>query len=269
MKLNKPWMLRLAGRLAARAGQIVLPTLDIKATTCDPTTDPLHPKCDQRFLYLTWHEHVVFGLPLRAHCGMLGIASEHRDGEVLNQAAATLGWKMVRGSSTHGGASALKQLLREKEHHINVAPDGPQGPRRELSQGAVYLASRSGLPIVCCAYGFDRPWRLNSWDQCVIPRPFSRVRAIYGPPLTVPKRLDRDGVDHYRGVIQSLLNRLTQEAEAWAESADSKPREFVLKSRTTPTAVARDPKRFEASLSHEAQCLVDQLDPTPRIAAAA
>ncbi len=260
MKLNKPWKLKVAASLGSLVLRCGLRTLDFKAVSCDPTTDPLHPQCPGRFLYVTWHECILAGVPLRAHSGMMGIASEHRDGELLNQWAAQLGWKMVRGSTSRGSVSALKQLLQDREHHLNIAPDGPRGPRREMAQGAIFLASKAGLPLVCCAYGFDRPWRLNSWDRCIIPRPFSRARAIFGPPLTIPQRPGRERLEHYRIIVERLMNQLTLEAETWAESSDGKPREFPLYSQGVPCEVASHPRQFCTPLSERAASLVEMLD---------
>ena len=260
MRINKPWMLKIAGIVTARVAQALVASLDFKAISCDPTADPLHPHCHQRYLYVTWHECVLVGLPLRAHSGMLGIASEHRDGELLNQSAATLGWRMARGSTSHGAVSAMKQLLYEVDNHLNIAPDGPRGPRREMAQGAIYLASKAGLPLVCCAYGFNRPWRLSSWDRCVIPKPFSRARAIYGPPISIPNRLSRLDLEHYRSVIEQLMNQLTLEAEAWAASNEAKPRQYALRSITIPRNVASNPERFRTPLSVTAAHLVEMLE---------
>ena len=260
MKLDKPWIQKLIGFAASKLGRAGLATMDFRAVSCDPTTDPAHPQCQQRYLYVTWHECIIVGLPLRSHSKMLGIASEHRDGELLNQMATQLGWKMVRGSTTHGSVSALKQLVRERECHLNIAPDGPNGPRRELAQGAIYLASKAGLPLVCCAYGFDRPWRTNSWDRCVIPRPFSRARAIYGPPLTIPKKLDRDGLEFHRSAVEKLMNQLTSEAECWAESGETKPNEFRLQKSAIRGQLAKNPSRFSTPLSDPAARIVNLLN---------
>ncbi len=260
MKLKKPWMLKIAGYLSARIAQVFLATVDFKAISCDPTTDPMHPHCHHRYLYTTWHECVLVGLPLRAQSGMLGIASEHRDGELLNQAASTLGWKMVRGSTSHGSVSALKRLIRESDHHLNIAPDGPRGPRRKMAQGAIYIASKTGLPVVCCAYGFDRPWRLKSWDRCAVPRPFSRARAIFGPPITIPERISRTDLAFYCTVIEQLMNQLTREAEAWAESNANKPSQYALQSSGIVREVRENPAQFRSPLSTEAAHWIDLLD---------
>jgi hypothetical protein len=264
MKLKHPWITRLIGRTAARAAQATLATMDIQAVYADPTADPLHPQCQARYLYLTWHECIVFGLALRAHANMIGIASEHRDGELLNQGATALGWKMVRGSTTRGSVAALKRLLRLPGGHLNIAPDGPQGPRRRLAPGAIYLAAKTGLPLVCCAYGFHRPKRLNSWDRLVIPRPFSRARAVYGPPLHLPRALDRTALEHCRRTIEDLMNQLTAEAEQWAFTGESKPDQVRLHLRKMPRDVARAPDRFRTPLSREAAAIASRLQACER-----
>ncbi|NLA09484.1 MAG: DUF374 domain-containing protein, partial [Microbacteriaceae bacterium] len=100
-------------------------------------------------------------------------------------------FRVVRGSTRRGGASALRQLLDQGElTHLAITPDGPRGPRRTLAQGAVYLASKLQMPLVALGMGFDRPWRVKSWDRFAIPRPGSRARAILSPEIHVPAGLD-------------------------------------------------------------------------------
>jgi hypothetical protein len=116
--------------------------------------------------------------------------------------------------------------------HLTITPDGPRGPRRRLAPGPIYLASKLGLPLVAMGYGYDRPWRMNSWDRFAIPRPFSRARAIPSPEIHVPPRLDRGGLEHFRRKVERLMNRLTQEAEAWAESRGRRSGQFRLGRRS-------------------------------------
>ncbi len=52
---------------------------------------------------------------------------------------------------------------------------------------------------------------------------------IPSPPLAIPRQLDRDGIEQYRRRVESLLNRLTLEAEAWAESGERKVEEVPLR----------------------------------------
>ena len=45
--------------------------------------------------------------------------------------------------------------------------------------------------------------------------------------MTIPADLDRDGVEHYRLRVETMLNRLTLEAEAWADAGTPKIGEAV------------------------------------------
>ena len=152
------------------------------------------------------------------------LASKHADADVLEQVANLLGFDCVRGSTNRGGVQALREMMRKERSerlHLTITPDGPRGPRRVLAPGCVYLASKLQIPIVAMGVGYDRPFRFKSWDRFAIPRPGSRARCIPSGDIWVPPDLDRDGVERYRRRIEAILNGLTDEAEAWAESGDS------------------------------------------------
>jgi lysophospholipid acyltransferase (LPLAT)-like uncharacterized protein len=162
-------------------------------------------------------------LYLRGYCNVAMLLSLHRDADILNEVAGRMGFGCVRGSTFSGSAGAIRELL-DRGRHMNLAitPDGPRGPRRRLAQGAIFLSSKLGLPIVAMGLGWDRPWRLGSWDRFAIPRPFSRARGVVSPAMTIPPNLDREGVEHYRLEVERMLNRMTLEAEAWAEAGTAK-----------------------------------------------
>jgi lysophospholipid acyltransferase (LPLAT)-like uncharacterized protein len=122
-------------------------------------------------IYVFWHEYILLPLHMRGHCKLTMLLSKHRDADILFRLAHHMGFECVRGSSYRGGAAALMELSRVgKQMHMAITPDGPRGPRRALAQGAVYLASVMGLPIVPMGLGYDRPWRLKSWDRFAVPR---------------------------------------------------------------------------------------------------
>jgi lysophospholipid acyltransferase (LPLAT)-like uncharacterized protein len=223
MKLKSPWLTKPIGLLTATAIRHGMGTLDYKAAYYDPAIDPPSPDCRGQKIYIFWHEYILFPLYLRGNCNLAMLISRHGDADVLSRVAYHLGFAFVRGSTRRGGASAVRRLLREtRGMHLTITPDGPRGPRRRMAPGAVYLASKLGLPLVALGWGYDRPWRLGSWDRFAIPRPFSRARAIPSPEIHVPPDLDRRGLEHYRQKIERLLDRLTLEAEAWAESGTRK-----------------------------------------------
>jgi hypothetical protein len=77
--------------------------------------------------------------------------------------------------------------------------------------------------------GYQRPWRLNTWDRFALPRPFSRARIVMGPLLQVPRHLGRHGLERYRQQTEQLLQRLTFDAEAWATEGGRKLNQYPLR----------------------------------------
>ena len=229
MKLDHPLLNKLGGLLGATAIRSWMGTLDYKVAFYDPAVDPIQPGCRAQKIYLFWHEYILFPIYLRGHCNLAMLLSRHRDAEILSHAAYHLGFDFVRGSTNRGGVAAIRELLRKsRKMHLTITPDGPRGPRRRLAPGAIFLASRLQMPLVVTGYGYHRPWRLNSWDRFAIPRPFCRARAVCSPALHVPRGLDRSGLEYFRLKIERLLNRLTDEAEAWAESGTPKICQYIL-----------------------------------------
>jgi lysophospholipid acyltransferase (LPLAT)-like uncharacterized protein len=223
MKIRNPLVMKLGGLLGAMSIRGWMSSLDYRVAYYDPTVDPVHPDYSGQKLYIFWHEYILSPIAMRGHCNLAMLVSQHGDAEMLTHAAHHLGFDCVRGSTRRGGAAALRELLDKSRHmNLTITPDGPRGPRRVLAQGPIYLASKLGMPLVLLGLGYDHPWRLKSWDRFAIPRPFSRVRAVISPALNLPTDLDRDGIEHYRCEVERLLNRLTFEAEAWAESGTRK-----------------------------------------------
>lgn len=233
MRLQHPALTKFAGWMAARGISRWMSSLDYRVAYHDPSVDPIKAEWSGQKIYVFWHEYILFPLYLRGHCNLAMLLSRHRDADLLTHVAKRLGFEFVRGSTTRGGASALRELLdRSGRMNLTITPDGPRGPRRRLAPGPVYLAAKSGLPIVAMGFGYDRPWRLRSWDRFAIPRPFSRARACVSPELHIPPDLNRAGLEHYRQVVENWLAHLTQRAEDWAESnARLKNEQQLLKAR--------------------------------------
>jgi lysophospholipid acyltransferase (LPLAT)-like uncharacterized protein len=219
-------LLKLGGLAAAKGINAWMSTLDYRAVFYDRSVDPIAGVGSPR-IYVFWHEYILFPLYLRGHCHLSMLLSQHRDADILARVGYHLGFDCVRGSTYRGGAKAIREMLeRSRQQHLAITPDGPRGPRRQLAQGPIYLASRLRLPLVVMGYGFDRPWRMKSWDRFAVPRPFSRARAVIGPPMHLPPDLDRAEMETCRQRVERLMNCLTSEAEAWAAAGSRKAGEI-------------------------------------------
>ena len=105
------------------------------------------------------------------------IVSSHFDGALIANTLNLFKIRPLRGSSRKGAKQVLLQAFRSVKQgkEVLVTPDGPKGPRHSLSDGALGLALRSGLPIFIMNFTAQNFWQLKSWDKFVIPKPFSKV----------------------------------------------------------------------------------------------
>lgn len=202
-------------------------TLDVQVRYANPALDPAHPQCGVRAIYVFWHEYILAPLAFRNRCGLAMLLSRHRDADVLFRVGGLMGFELIRGSTNRGGAAALRALLEHsRSNHIAITPDGPRGPRRKLAAGAVFLASKIGLPVVPLGIGYDRPWRLPTWDRFAVPRPFSRIRAMLGEAIYIPTDSARDELERQRVAVEAALLGVTRQAERWAMRGDRTDRDL-------------------------------------------
>lgn len=219
MKLDHPILTATGGFALATVVRHWMGTLRYDVSTYDRGFDPAWPVTRGSAIYIFWHEYIPFMFYLRGHCNIAMLLSQHRDAEFLSYAARYMGFHTVRGSTTRGGVSALREMCaRGQSQNLTITPDGPRGPRRKVAPGCIFLASKLRIPLIPLGLGYDRPWRLErAWDKFAVPRPGSRAVGIIGPPIHIPKRLGRDGMERFQETIERALNELTHCAEHAAE----------------------------------------------------
>ncbi len=171
----------------------------------------------QRYIHVFWHAHLLLMVYSYVGPRLVFMISRHRDGEMIARTVERFGYVPARGSSSRGGAAALRGMLRHLDEgsDIGFTPDGPRGPARKVQPGCVIAARLGRVPIVPVAVGYDRAWRLDSWDRFMIPRPGSRGLMAYGQPLVVAPGEDLVVAGQR---VEQALNRL--EAFAAEHAAD-------------------------------------------------
>jgi len=168
-----------------------------------------------------WHQHALY-------CGKFLIEQHQRglnpgwlispsvDGELAAMVLRRFGAAVIRGSSTHTGARALRDyyhaLIRDNISPV-ITPDGPRGPRFKFKPGALLLAQMSGRPILPMSYAASRAW-LVKWDKFVIPMPLARIAIAVGPPCYVPRVTDAATLARLQGQMEAELRRLYRVARA-------------------------------------------------------
>jgi lysophospholipid acyltransferase (LPLAT)-like uncharacterized protein len=172
----------------------------------------------ERCIFALWHARLLPLTYTHRGLGVAALISRHRDGELIARLIERLGYVTARGSSTRGGGEGAREMLTfaERGHSLTVTPDGPRGPAETVKMGLVYLASRSGLPVVPVSASATREWRLHSWDGFRIPQPFSRLVVAYGEPITVPAELDGEALEPWRERIERGLKAITARTDQLA-----------------------------------------------------
>jgi lysophospholipid acyltransferase (LPLAT)-like uncharacterized protein len=237
----------LAARTLAFFFRTLMKTVRLHMDCAQPRSTCYQDTGDERHLFCLWHDGIighVFCLPA-FHVSAL--VSQHGDGTYLADALDAIGVTPIRGSSRRGGAAALRQMLdAAADYHIAIATDGPMGPRREVKDGIIYLASQTGRAIIPAGFAARRAFRPRGrWTDLVIPLPFTRTYMCVGERIFVPPGLDREQLEPYRLQVQAAMDTLTTEADRRAGN-DSTTRWAGHRPRAAADRIATTPRRRAA-----------------------
>lgn len=169
-------------------------------------------KSGGRAVYTTWHQRLLGYYPhFKGHPALYIMISQSRDGTLATALAANFGIKAVRGSSSRGGAMALKAAITVVSlgGAMGMLADGPRGPARRIKKGTLLIAQASDAPVLPLAWSADRCWMFNSWDRHILPKPFARISIAYGKPIWVSPDKDRHALTEDRQKLETELNDIT------------------------------------------------------------
>jgi lysophospholipid acyltransferase (LPLAT)-like uncharacterized protein len=172
---------------------------------------------DRPVIFAIWHNRLLMLPRVFDPCfpsrQSFGLISASRDGDLVSILIERSGYGTIRGSSSRKGVIALRQLVETLAAGMNVliTPDGPRGPVYVATQGVVFLAQKTGAPVVPIHMEYSSCWRLKSWDRFVVPRPFARLRAIFGAPLQVQPTSDANQLDAERLRLQNAMMSLVEQ----------------------------------------------------------
>lgn len=176
------------------------------------------PRTRRNGIGVFWHQRLLgFGYS-HGNFRPRILISQSRDGELIARVARGLGCVPIRGSSRRGPVGAMRGLLAEVKsgYDITITPDGPLGPLHVFQMGAVYLASKTGLPLVPASIAYGRCWRFKSWDRFIVPWPFTWGVIHVGEAVMVPPDLDATGLEAWRRRLETILRDHTDTTDARA-----------------------------------------------------
>lgn len=166
-------------------------------------------------LFALWHGRMYLSIQAHRRQGIVTMASQSKDGEIIAQWLEANGYVVVRGSTSKGGGPALRDMVRQVRsgRHAALTVDGPRGPARVVQPGVVQLARLTGAWILPISSSSSRGRFLRSWDRFLVPRPFARGVVAYGEPFPISRELSDETAT---ARIGAALDDATAEADTAA-----------------------------------------------------
>lgn len=170
-------------------------TVRVQTIEIPPATNQLMEKGGW-FILALWHNQILsvtyhgsVYLQKKRKLKLTPLVSHSKDGEYIYETFLRFGMESVRGSSSKGGVSGFRALLKTlKDGRVPVfTPDGPRGPLYKLQEGVVHIAQLTELPIVYFHSIYDRYYEFKSWDKHRFPKLFAKQWIVYSEPYYVPK----------------------------------------------------------------------------------
>ena len=165
------------------------------------------------FITCFWHNRLLMTCfawqgPQQFHM----LISGHADGQLIAETVAHYNIATIVGSRSKGGSTALRSILRVLKNGmtIGVTPDGPRGPRFEVSDGIVAMAKLSKLDIIPVTYSTQHRVVMQSWDRFILALPLGKGVLAWGEPI--PYTNDYQ-LDHIKSIVQQRLLQLNDEAD--------------------------------------------------------
>jgi lysophospholipid acyltransferase (LPLAT)-like uncharacterized protein len=152
-----------------------------------------------------WHQLTSFHM----------LISAHRDGRIIAGAMTYFGIDTIAGSTSRGGSSALRAMLKQLKEGgcVGITPDGPRGPAMTVSVGTVNIARLARVPIVPLTYATSRRRLLATWDRFHLALPFGRGVYLWGEPIEITGRLDEAGIERARSLVETRMVAMLSDAD--------------------------------------------------------
>jgi lysophospholipid acyltransferase (LPLAT)-like uncharacterized protein len=143
-------------------------------------------KNNKPFIVSFWHGHLLMlACAWQWQKPFYMLISNHRDGRIISKTMECFGIKTISGSTDKQGFQAARQIIKTLKdgNIVGITPDGPRGPREEVSDGILQMAKLTKADIIPIAYSASHLKKLNSWDKFRVALPFAKGIFVVGKPI--------------------------------------------------------------------------------------
>jgi lysophospholipid acyltransferase (LPLAT)-like uncharacterized protein len=161
---------------------------DVNAASSDGQLTPVGIDIPGPTLFAFWHQAMLACAWRFRNKDIAILISRSFDGELIARTVQRLGFVPIRGSSTRGGASAVRNMADayKQGHRCAFTADGPKGPARVAKPGPIQVAQLTNAKWIGAYHAHPhRALYLKSWDRFMIPAPFTTITFAW-PTHTQP-----------------------------------------------------------------------------------
>lgn len=136
--------------------------------------------------------------------------SKSRDGEPLARLTESYSiGKVLRvpHNTRHHALSQMIHLLKARHSILIITPDGPRGPRYSVKPGIIAAARQADACIIPFSWHASKAWKLKTWDQMLIPKPFSTLKITFGMKMRLQ---GSEALEHDAAAIHDALMQISK-----------------------------------------------------------
>jgi lysophospholipid acyltransferase (LPLAT)-like uncharacterized protein len=169
----------------------------------------------EKCILMLWHNRLALVSEiLNRHAPQFiytALISKSRDGDPLAVLAQSYkSGKAIRvpHNARHQALKKVINNLKKNREIIVITPDGPRGPCYNVKPGIALAAKEAKATIIPFTWKADRYWELNTWDNLMLPKPFSNIHVVLGEPIKIEDDSSFGGIEYLTKRLQQSLQSL-------------------------------------------------------------
>ena len=91
----------------------------------------------------------------------------------------------------------MMRLFEDSSTIITITNDGPKGPKKIAKEGSLSVAKKYNAQILAVSAKVSRCWLLRSWDQTIIPKPFSTICIKFSDVYASTKDVNQNTITSF------------------------------------------------------------------------
>tara|TARA_B100000686_G_C16312190_1_gene723915 strand:+ start:22 stop:690 length:669 start_codon:yes stop_codon:yes gene_type:complete len=103
--------------------------------------------------------------------------------------------------------------LIKNNNFIGITPDGPRGPKEQVTEGIIKIAKKTKIPIIPIGFWSSKNIKLSSWDSFLVTLPFSKCSFVWNDPLIIPENLNDNQIKKYQKILESEIKKSIDKAK--------------------------------------------------------